>query len=116
MVNGVVFFAVSALQHRHLVGLISQVGQTAIEAYLTAFQTKDFDPLPIVASAFVSVDLCVVRLSLTCVADRRTILRIVYPPASGDPTVFRDLPLWRESTPFLSAGPDKMLTIYSCQR
>ena len=39
MVNGVVFFA---------------VGQTAIEAYLTAFQTNDFDPLPIVASSFAS--------------------------------------------------------------
>lgn len=37
MVNGVVFFA---------------IGQSAIEAYLTAFQTHDFDPLPIVASAF----------------------------------------------------------------
>ena len=40
MVNGVVFFA---------------VGQTAIEAYLTAFQTNDFDPLPIVASSFASI-------------------------------------------------------------
>ncbi|WWD17764.1 hypothetical protein CI109_102205 [Kwoniella shandongensis] len=39
MVNGVVFFA---------------IGQSAIEAYLTAFQNNDFDPLPIVASAFVS--------------------------------------------------------------
>nr|XP_031860912.1 uncharacterized protein CI109_003639 [Kwoniella shandongensis]KAA5527984.1 hypothetical protein CI109_003639 [Kwoniella shandongensis] len=37
MVNGVVFFA---------------IGQSAIEAYLTAFQNNDFDPLPIVASAF----------------------------------------------------------------
>ena len=37
MVNGVVFFA---------------IGQSAIEAYLTAFQTADFDPLPVVASAF----------------------------------------------------------------
>ncbi|WVQ77073.1 hypothetical protein IAR50_006756 [Cryptococcus sp. DSM 104548] len=37
MVNGVVFFA---------------IGQSAIEAYLTAFQTKDFDPLPIISSAF----------------------------------------------------------------
>ncbi|ORY32231.1 putative integral membrane protein [Naematelia encephala] len=37
MVNSVVFFA---------------IGQTAIEAYLTAFQTNDFDPLPIVASSF----------------------------------------------------------------
>ncbi len=31
-----------------------QVGQTAIEAYLTSFQTKGFDPLSTVASAFVS--------------------------------------------------------------
>ncbi|KAK4684446.1 calcium permeable stress-gated cation channel, partial [Tremellales sp. Uapishka_1] len=38
MVNGVVFFA---------------LGQSAIEAYLTAFQTNDFDPLPIISSAFV---------------------------------------------------------------
>ncbi|WVR05990.1 hypothetical protein IAU60_003018 [Kwoniella sp. DSM 27419] len=37
MVNGVVFFA---------------IGQSAIEAYLTAFQNSDFDPLPIIASAF----------------------------------------------------------------
>ncbi|ORX36074.1 hypothetical protein BD324DRAFT_642750 [Kockovaella imperatae] len=37
MVNGVVFFA---------------IGQSAIEAYLTAFQNRDFDPLPVVASAF----------------------------------------------------------------
>ncbi|OCF45349.1 hypothetical protein I317_00872 [Kwoniella heveanensis CBS 569] len=37
MVNGVVFFA---------------IGQSAIEAYLTAFQNRNFDPLPIVASAF----------------------------------------------------------------
>ena len=37
MVNGVVFFA---------------IGQTAIEAYLTAFQDSDFDPLPLLASAF----------------------------------------------------------------
>jgi hypothetical protein len=39
MVNAVVFFA---------------IGQGAIEAYLTAFKTADFDPLPIVASSFVS--------------------------------------------------------------
>jgi hypothetical protein len=31
-----------------------QIGQTAIEAYLTAFQDADFDPLPLIASAFVS--------------------------------------------------------------
>ncbi|OCF73930.1 hypothetical protein I204_05778 [Kwoniella mangroviensis CBS 8886] len=37
MVNGVVFFA---------------IGQSTIEAYLTAFQNKNFDPLPIIASAF----------------------------------------------------------------
>ncbi|WVQ82649.1 hypothetical protein IAT38_004781 [Cryptococcus sp. DSM 104549] len=37
MVNGVVFFA---------------IGQSAIEAYLTAFQNNSFDPLPVVASAF----------------------------------------------------------------
>ncbi|ODN77902.1 hypothetical protein L202_05008 [Cryptococcus amylolentus CBS 6039] len=37
MVNGVVFFA---------------IGQSTIEAYLTAFQAKSFDPLPIISSAF----------------------------------------------------------------
>ncbi|EIW72492.1 hypothetical protein TREMEDRAFT_66911 [Tremella mesenterica DSM 1558] len=39
IVNGVVFFA---------------IGQSAIEAYLAAFQESNFDPLPIVASAFPS--------------------------------------------------------------
>lgn len=74
MVNGVVFFAVSPLpplppsyftlrfplrrieRYKSNHGFFSsiQIGQSAIEAYLTAFQSKNFDPLPIVASAFVS--------------------------------------------------------------
>ncbi|WWC86374.1 uncharacterized protein L201_001250 [Kwoniella dendrophila CBS 6074] len=33
-------------------GFGSSIGQSAIEAYLTAFQAKKFDPLPIIASAF----------------------------------------------------------------
>ena len=53
MVNGVVFFAVSSPRATFSRSDI-QIGQSAIEAYLTAFQTHDFDPLPIVASAFVS--------------------------------------------------------------
>jgi hypothetical protein len=39
MVNGVVFFS---------------LGQAAITAYLTAWQNRDFDPLPAIAQAFVS--------------------------------------------------------------
>ncbi|WVF70906.1 hypothetical protein IAT40_005701 [Kwoniella sp. CBS 6097] len=50
MVNGVVFFAVSF--HGSRMELTKQIGQSAIEAYLTAFQNRNFDPLPIVASAF----------------------------------------------------------------
>lgn len=47
MVNGVVFFAVC-----FRLTTLTQIGQSAIEAYLTAFQNADFDPLPIIASAF----------------------------------------------------------------
>jgi hypothetical protein len=53
MVNAVVFFAVC----RSLLGWWTtadeQIGQTAIEAYLTAFQRNTFDPFPVIASSFV---------------------------------------------------------------
>lgn len=32
--------------------LKSQIGQASIEAYLTAFKSADFNPLPIVAQSF----------------------------------------------------------------
>lgn len=32
-----------------------QIGQTAIEAYLTAFQRNTFDPFPVIASSFVRI-------------------------------------------------------------
>ena len=39
-----------SIQRGH--NLISQIGQASIEAYLTAFKSADFNPLPIVAQSF----------------------------------------------------------------
>jgi hypothetical protein len=65
-----------------------QIGQTAIEAYLTAFQTADFDPLPIVASAFVSYENNSMSHMLTTnAAHRRSILCILHLAANGYPAM-----------------------------
>jgi hypothetical protein len=52
MVNAVVFFAVCQLFQAGSATDV-QIGQTAIEAYLTAFQRNTFDPFPVIASSFV---------------------------------------------------------------
>jgi hypothetical protein len=72
MVNGVVFFS---------------LGQAAITAYLNAWQNRDFDPLPAIAQAFVSLTRYFGSDADTCKACCRAILCIIHHVASRYPDV-----------------------------
>jgi len=55
-----------------------QIGQTAIEAYLTAFQRNTFDPFPVIASSFVSIRSTARWKLISSLSPHHTLLLISY--------------------------------------